>query len=138
MLKQHLLSSWICLAELKPQFEHFNLSRHVWQTFSLSRITGKHSKTFSMAFVMGILSAQAILRKVRDILWTFPACMPSVYLLSCIWSYRFPKKSEGGVRLYLSRDPYSHRSCIGSRWRYFGLKFDYDNDGMDGGQALVG
>ena len=51
---------------MNSQAEHFDLSRHAWQTFLLSRISGKYSKIFSMAFVMGRPSAQEILLKVHE------------------------------------------------------------------------
>jgi hypothetical protein len=51
---------------LNSKPEHLDLSRHAWQTFSLSKIPGKNSKTFSMASIMGSSSAQTMLLKVQD------------------------------------------------------------------------
>jgi hypothetical protein len=45
---------------------HFDLSRQPWQTFSLSRILGKYSKTNSIPFVIGTPSAHEIRLKVLD------------------------------------------------------------------------
>jgi hypothetical protein len=50
----------------KAHPEHFDLSRHPRQTFSLSRIFGRYSKTNSIPFVIGTPSAHEIRLKVQD------------------------------------------------------------------------
>jgi hypothetical protein len=46
--------------------QHLDLSLHALQTLPGSRNLGMYSKTRSIAWVIGIPSAQAILRRVRD------------------------------------------------------------------------
>jgi hypothetical protein len=50
----------------KAHLVHFVLSLHPSQTFSLSKIFGRYSKTNSIPFVIGIPRAQEIRLKVLD------------------------------------------------------------------------
>jgi hypothetical protein len=63
-LGHYLLS--FCVWILNAHLGHFDLSRHLSQTFSLSKIFGRYSKTNSMPRVMGTSSAQEMRLNVLD------------------------------------------------------------------------
>jgi hypothetical protein len=56
----------IPLAGEKAHSGHFDLSWQPAQIFSLSRIVGRYSNTYSIPLVIGTPSAHEIRRKVRD------------------------------------------------------------------------
>ena len=130
-LLNHLLSFSSCFRvwELNPHSEHFDLSRHAWQTFSLSRISGIYSKTFSIAFVMGISSAQAILRNVQE------DSIDSSGMYAIVDSppfsssaTRLSTKVRRGWGLYSSRRFIRLNHASGTLGNIFQVKFGNDND----------
>jgi hypothetical protein len=67
---RHLLSGDLLRSfGQKAHCGHLVLSRHASQTRWESNIRGRCSNTLSMAWVMGMLRALAIRRRVRDDLW---------------------------------------------------------------------
>ena len=122
MLKYHRssISSWIRSWKLNWQSEHFDLSRHAWQTFWLSRISGKYSKTFSMAFVMGISSAQASLLNVHedfiDSSGVYAIVEFTSFHIFCHTGFRKNRKGVGAI-FFGANCPSS--SATGCRRRYF-------------------
>jgi len=117
----HSISSWIRAWKSNWQSEHFDLSRHAWQTFWLSRISGKYSKTFSMAFVMGISSAQASLLNVHedfiDSSGVYAIVESTSFHIFCHTG--FPEKSEGGMGGIITGTNCPSSSDTGCLWRYF-------------------
>jgi hypothetical protein len=82
-----------------------------------------------MAFVMGIPSAQEILRNVQDDLNESSGVYAIlIHLLSFIYPHGLPKKAEGGVGAIFFETNCPSSSATRYRRRYSGLKFGYDND----------
>ena len=102
-------SSWIRAWKLNWQSEHFDLSRQAWQTFSI-------------AFVMGISRAQAILRKVRDDFMVISGVYVIVkftsFHLFCHSGFRKNQKGVGAI-FFGTKCPSS--LATGCQKRYFSL-----------------